>query len=328
MIFSRNTDDEEYEDDYEEEYEEEGKSHAVAILSILALLCAIGLGVLIVLIPFFRPAEEDPEALMHPIHKEEESILQQMPEDESYPIDEIPQETTEPTIPPEANPYTKYDFQYNRDNYLICQKQDSYPGVDVSAFQNNIRWQEVADSGIRFAMVRLGFRGYGAAGKMVEDSFAKKNLKGAREAGLAVGAYFFSQATSIREVDEEIEFLLNILGDFELDMPIVLDWEVASETGRTKNVDRRTLTDCLLYFCQIMTEKGYQPMVYFNWGQASRMIYLNELEDYPFWLALYQDRMTFPYRVEMWQYTCTGRVPGIDGDVDIDVYMPDMRASR
>ena len=66
-------------------------------------------------------------------------------------------------------------------------------------------------------------------------------------------------------------------------------------------------------------------MIYFNWTQASKMLYLNELEDYPFWLALYQDRMTFPYRVEMWQYTSEGSVPGIEGDVDINVYIPDLR---
>ena len=74
-----------------------------------------------------------------------------------------------------------------------------------------------------------------------------------------------------------------------------------------------------------MVDFGYQPMVYFNWSLADRRLYLNELEDYPFWLALYQDRMTYPFRVEMWQYTCTGRVPGINGDVDINVFMPDAR---
>ena len=87
----------------------------------------------------------------------------------------------------------------------------------------------------------------------------------------------------------------------------------------------RTLTDCLLHFCQVMEGKGYQPMVYFNWSQSRNLLFLHELEDYPFWLALYQDRMTYPYRVEMWQYTCTGRVPGIQGDVDINVFMPDSR---
>ena len=85
------------------------------------------------------------------------------------------------------------------------------------------------------------------------------------------------------------------------------------------------LTDMLRYFCDEMSGRGFDPMIYFNWTQSSKMLYLNELEDYPFWLALYQDRMTFPYRVEMWQYTSEGSVPGIEGDVDINVYIPDLR---
>ena len=243
--------------------------------------------------------------------------------------EEVTEDTTEPTIPPEANPYNKRDFQYNEHNYLLCTRQPSYAGVDVSAFQGDIDWEKVADSGIRFAIIRLGYRGWGKAGKMVEDPFAKQNLAGASDAGIEVGAYFFSQALNIQEVDEEIEFLLNILGDTYLDMPIILDWEIPA-TGsdakpRTAGVDARTLTDCLLHFCQVMEGKGYQPMVYFNWSQSRNLLFLHELEDYPFWLALYQDRMTYPYRVEMWQYTCTGRVPGIQGDVDINVFMPDSR---
>lgn len=319
----------------EEEYLEEEvvsrprKSYTVAVLWVLVIVSVLVLGALVVIcLPFFTPPPEnaidgDPESMLHSSHMEVENELMAEPILEA---EVVPEVTEEPTIPPEANPYNQYDFQFNRDNYLICQKQDSYPGIDVSAFQGKIDWKEVASSGIRFAMVRLGFRGYGAAGKMVEDEYAKTNLKGAQKAGLAVGAYFFSQARNIKEVDEEIEFLLKILGDTELNMPLVLDWEVVNAEGRTKGVDRRTLTDCLLHFCQVMEGKGYQPMVYFNWGQSSRMLYLNELEDYPFWLALYQDRMTYPFRVEMWQYTCKGRVPGIQGDVDIDVYIPDLRA--
>lgn len=291
-----------------------------AILGILALLAAAALIVVLVLsIPYFRTAEEDPEALAHPQHVVEEDILK------ADPIETEPEETAVPTIPPERNPYNQRDFQYNRNNYLICTKQDSYPGIDVSAYQGDVDWEQVAGSGIRFAIVRLGYRGYGKAGKMVEDSYAKKNLAGAAEAGLGVGAYFFSQALNIQEVDEEIDFLLDILGDTHLDMPIILDWEIVNESARTVNMDARTLTDCLLHFCQVMEEKGYQPMVYFNWSQSRNLIYLHELEDYPFWLALYQDRMTYPYRVEMWQYTCTGKVPGIQGDVDINVFMPDFR---
>ena len=289
------------------------------VLGLIALAAAIGLAaMLLVCMPYFE--EADPEVLVHENHINE---VYTEPVTEAPTEETEPEETVEPTIPPEANPYTKYDFQYNRNNYLLCQKQDSYPGIDVSAFQGKIDWQQVADSGIKFAMIRLGYRGYGKAGRMVEDEYAKANLEGAKEAGIAIGAYFFSQALSIEEVDEEIEFLLKILGDTRLDLPIILDWEqVGVEGARTEVMDARTLTDMQLHFCSVMEEKGYQPMIYFNWYQSSKLLYLNELEAYPFWLALYQDRMTYPYRVEMWQYTDKGRVPGIQGDVDINVYMP------
>jgi len=289
---------------------------------ILGLIAGLEAVILVLMLLVSLPAmlqEEDPEVLLHPSHQNELPL-----EETETPSEETePEETTAPTIPPEANPYGRLDFQYDQNNYLLCQRQDSYPGIDVSAFQGNIDWQKVADSGIQFAIVRLGYRGYGKAGKMVEDEYAKKNLEGAREAGLAVGAYFFSQALSIEEVDEEIEFMLNILGDFPLDMPLILDWEqVGVEGARSANMDARTLTDMQLHYCDIITEKGYRPMIYFNWYQSSRLMYLSELEDYPFWLALYQDRMTYPYKVEMWQYTDQGRVPGIQGNVDINVYMP------
>ena len=116
--------------------------------------------------------------------------------------------------------------------------------------------------------------------------------------------------------------MLKVLGDYELHMPIVLDWEIPTADARTAKMDARTLTALQEYFCKTMVEKGYTPMVYFNWHQSNTLLYLNELEAYPFWLALYSNRMTYPYHVEMWQYTSSGRVPGIRGDVDINVYMP------
>ena len=301
--------------------------HTEYVLTVIALLCTVLLVWMVILCrPYFQenqpsaetaeptasasepaelPEEEDPESLLH---------------DQTEPTD--PEETVEPTIPPEANPYGKLDFQYNRNNYLYSLKTDSYPGIDVSAFQGEIDWEKVRASGIEFAIIRLGYRGYGKSGKLVEDEYAQDNLEGATEAGLPIGAYFFSQALSIEEADEEIEFMLEILGDYVLEMPIILDWEIPVDTARTANMDGRTLTDIQLHFCSVMEEKGYQPMVYFNWYMSSRLLKLNELEDYPFWLALYQDRMTYPYKVEMWQYTDRGRVPGIEGNVDLNIYMP------
>ena len=246
----------------------------------------------------------------------------------------VPMETEAPTEAPAPegfvypelnlpeNPYSEEDFDYV-DRYLTCTAGPCMLGVDVSSWQYDITWPLVKASGIDFAIIRLGYRGYGKAGKLVADDYAKANLEGAKKAGLQVGAYFFSQALSIEEVDEEIAFFMEILGDFPLDMPIVLDWEqINAEGSRSLGMDARTLTDLQLHFCKTMTEKGYQPLIYFNWYQSTRLMYLHELEEYPFWLALYQDRMTYPYRVEMWQYTDQGRVPGIEGNVDINVYMP------
>ena len=294
------------------------------ILGILAALSAALLIVMIVLcLPYMSTPEktdEDPAALAAQHHAAAEYIPTEVP------TEPAPEETAEPTEPipvPERNPYDKYDFQYTQNNYLLCLRQDSYPGIDVSAYQGDIDWQKVKDSGIRFAFIRLGYRGYGT-GKLVEDEYAQKNLKEATEAGLPIGVYFFSQALNIKEVDEEIDYMLDILGDYELSMPIILDWEIPTEDARTANMDARTLTDLQLHFCETMTEKGFQPMVYFNWNMSSNLLYLTELEEYPFWLAFYQDRMTYPYRVEFWQYTDQGRVPGINGNVDINVYMPDL----
>ena len=287
-----------------------------AIMGIVAAIAAVLLIAVLVLSLPYMSRDEDPETA------KEQYIRQTEPKVEVILEPTISEtEPENPTIPPDRNPYGRYDFQYNRHNYLLLQNVDSSPGVDVSAHQGDIDWAAVKDSGIEFAIIRLGYRGYGS-GKLVEDEYAKKNLKEAKKAGLKIGAYFFSQALNIKETDEEIQFMLNMLADVDLDMPLVLDWEIPAEDARTKNMDARTLTDIQLHFCGQMKKMGYQPMVYFNWHQSENLYYLSELEDYPFWLALYQDRMTYPWKVEMWQWTSSGRVPGIQGNVDINVFMP------
>lgn len=313
----------EEEDDYPEEEavleDLRARSRRVRPEAVMGIVAAIATVLLIVVLVLSLPymfRDEDPETA------KEQYIRQTEPEEEVILEPTISEtEPENPTIPPDRNPYGRYDFQYNRHNYLLLQNVDSSPGVDVSAHQGDIDWAAVKKSGIEFAIIRLGYRGYGS-GKLVEDEYAKKNLQAAKEAGLKIGAYFFSQALDIKETDEEIQFMLNMLADVDLDMPLVLDWEIPAEDARTKNMDARTLTDIQLHFCGQMKKMGYQPMVYFNWHQSENLYYLSELEDYPFWLALYQDRMTYPWKVEMWQWTSSGKVPGIQGNVDINVFMP------
>lgn len=295
------------------------------IMAAIAVVAAVLLALaLVVSLPYMHRPKVDDDPEIYRDYGEEISL----PTPEETAIQEPTPEETAPgsrNATLDRNPYSRFDFQFTRHNYLKLQNVPSSVGVDVSQYQGEIDWNKVRASGVEFAIIRLGLRGYGQEGRMREDTCARQNLAGAKAAGLKIGAYFFSQALSIREVDEEIQFILDILSDTgtEPDMPVVLDWEIpAADNPRTKNMDGRTLTDIQLHFCGQMKKMGYQPMVYFNWHQSENLYYLADLEDYPFWLALYQEQMTYPWRVEMWQWTHTGRVPGISGDVDINVYMP------
>lgn len=219
------------------------------------------------------------------------------------------------------NPYGPTDFQYAGD-YLTCLAGESVLGIDVSSFQGDIDWEQVRSAGVEFVMIRIGGRGYGEEGRLYADTKAQENYAGAKAAGLQVGAYFFSQAISVAEAKEEAAYALELIRDWELEMPVVYDWEYLGQEARTANVDKRTLTDCTLAFCRDMEDAGREAMTYFNPNQSDNHIYLEELTEYRSWLALYSDRMTFPYRVDMWQYTNAGSVPGIEGEVDLNLYFP------
>lgn len=229
------------------------------------------------------------------------------------------QPTQPPTLPP--SPYTAEDYRYE-DGFLTCTAGETVLGVDVSSHQEEIDWKKVADAGIKFAFVRLGNRGY-TTGNLSADSYAMANLQGAREAGLLVGAYFFSQAVSVAEAKEEAKFALKVLDGFSLDLPLVYDWEYVSETARTAKVDKRTLTDCTLAFCKAIEKAGYDAMVYFNSYQATDLLYLHELEQYPWWLAMYDVNMEFPCKADIWQYTESGSVPGIRWKADVNLMFTD-----
>lgn len=285
-----------------------GRLRPETILLLIALGCAVALLVMVVLcLPYFG---QEPDQADHPLHTKDPQQQQSPP-------------PTQPTVPPAmANPYDHNDFQYQGD-YLKLLHGDSVTAIDVSAYQGEIDWEAVKAAGVDIAIIRVGLRGYGKSGRLAEDERARENLEGASAAGLKVGVYFFSQALNTQEVDEEIDLMLEIIRDYEITSYVVFDWEYISAEARTANMDARTLTDCSLHFCKRMEAEGYTPMVYFNTYQSQQLLYLEELQGYDFWLARYSDRMRFPYRVKMWQYTDSGRVPGIRGNVDINVYFPE-----
>lgn len=232
---------------------------------------------------------------------------------------ELPFSSQPPLV---KNPYTQADFT-DADGYRVCTAAETIRGIDVSEHQGDIDWQAVKDSGVEFAIIRVGYRGY-QSGDLFADENCQQNYEGAKAAGLKVGAYLFSQAVTVEEAQEEADFFLQCIAGWDLDLWAVYDWEYVSAEARTANVDKRTLTDCTKTFLDAVTLAGYQPMVYFNRSQSENRLYMEELTHYDFWLAMYHDPIeTFDYRMDMWQYTCTGSVPGIGGNVDINLWFPE-----
>ena len=193
------------------------------------------------------------------------------------------------------------------------------PGIDVSSYQKTINWELVKDSGVEFAMIRVGYRGYGS-GKLDLDDCFLSHMQGALDAGLDVGVYFFSQALTPEEAVEEAEYVLTWIEGYEITYPVVFDWEEVDVPARTDDMNMVMLTSCAEAFCRTIEDAGYDSAVYFNQAYGYQQFNLVSLRDYQFWLAEYAETPSFVYDFEMWQYTNEGAVPGIDGPVDLNIY--------
>ncbi len=192
-------------------------------------------------------------------------------------------------------------------------------GIDVSTHQKDIDWPAVAADGVDFAMLRLGLRGYTQGGLFMDKTF-EQNLQGALDAGLEVGVYFFSQAVTPEEAEEEADYILNVLDGQPLTFPVAFDWEpISGDKARTDGLDGETMTRCAAAFCKRIKDAGYRPAVYFNQTQGYLHYDLRDLAEYDLWLAEYDTTPDFYYHFDLWQYSHTGRVDGIQGDVDLDL---------
>ncbi len=195
-------------------------------------------------------------------------------------------------------------------------------GIDVSHHQGNIDWKAVADQGFEFAILRIGYRGYGKEGKVCPDTKYQEYIKGAREAGLDVGVYFFAQAINEDEAVEEAEFVLKILDGTKLDLPVVYDPEsILDDEARTDDVSGEQFTKNTVAFLKTIKDAGYEPMVYSNMLWEAYELDLKELKDIPVWYADYEPLPQTPYDFIMWQYSNEGKVNGISGVCDLDIQL-------
>ena len=173
-------------------------------------------------------------------------------------------------------------------------------------------------------MIRVGYRGY-SQGAIQPDTNFQKNMEGALKAGLDVGVYFFSQATTVREAEEEADYVLEAIRNYPVTYPVVFDWEfIDGQTARTDEMEGEHMTECAKTFCELVQAAGYTPMVYFNQEQGYLYYQLDQLDEFPFWLAEYDEKPDFFYDFDIWQYTHTGTVPGIEGNVDLNLAFRDL----
>lgn len=192
-------------------------------------------------------------------------------------------------------------------------------GIDLSVFQGDVDWDKAAADGVEFAIIRLGYRGYGK-GALQPDELFTSHLDGAHAAGIDTGAYFFSQALTAEEGREEARYVLEQLDGRRMEMPIYFDWEpIAVEDSRTNGYDYAHLTDSAVAFCQTIEAAGYRAGVYINRQQGYYHYDLRRLADYSLWVADYNSYPDFYYRFDMWQYTASGQLDGIDIQVDMNL---------
>ena len=220
-------------------------------------------------------------------------------------------------------PVNSYDASsFSLSNGVVQYKSDTiktYKGIDVSSYQGVIDWKKVKASGVDYVIIRLGYRGY-ETGKICLDDYFASNIKGALAAGLEVGVYFFSQAVTASEAIQEANFVLTNIKGYNITYPVVFDWEtINSTTARTNGISTEALCSSAAAFCKTIADAGYKPTIYFNMSCGYLKYDLSKIKSYDFWLAEYSDKPEFYYNFQMWQYSSSGKVSGINGNVDMNI---------
>lgn len=200
-------------------------------------------------------------------------------------------------------------------------KYTSLQGIDVSSHDEQIDWAKVKAAGVDFAYIRVGYTGW-ETGEIHKDTYFDYNIQSAKENGILVGVYYFSQATTITEVREEADFVLENIKNYEIDLDVCYDIEKAGEgLGRVDNLSRETWTQNAVTFLHIMENNGYKGMNYNSTNNFPKYFLLEYTQEFDTWVAHYGvDYPTYQYEFTIWQYTDSGSVDGIgENTVDMDI---------
>lgn len=191
-------------------------------------------------------------------------------------------------------------------------------GIDVSKWNKTIDWEKVKEDGIEFAIIRCGYRG-ASSGALVLDPMYEANIKGAIEAGIPVGIYFFTQATSEIEAIEEASMVIRLIEDYDVDYPVFLDSESAGGSGRADKLDIEERTAYHKAFLETIASAGYEAGIYASKNWLNNRLDMTQISQYKVWMAEYADVPTYDRYYDMWQYTSKGSVDGIETRVDLNL---------
>ena len=196
-------------------------------------------------------------------------------------------------------------------------------GIDVSYHNQGVNWNAVKAQGIDYAILRVGYRGYGT-GLLWEDKRFDQYMKAAKAAGMKLGVYFYSSAMNPAEAREEASFVIGLLAGAKLDYPVYFDTELSEDIppGRHDYLGKAVRTQVIPAFCETIRAAGYTPGVYSNLNFLNNHIPYAVYGPYTTWLASYtrDSRLpTFARPYDMWQFTASGSVNGIRGVADMNV---------
>ncbi len=194
-------------------------------------------------------------------------------------------------------------------------------GVDISKHNGQVNFNSIKSAGVDYVMLRLGARGYSTGQISLDDNFVE-NMEAAVEAGLDIGVYFYSQAVSLEEVMQEVNFVIQNLEPYRahITYPVAFDMEnVPNDKARIDGLSRDDKTAIANAFLGGIQAAGYAPMIYGNKEWLIKNVDLAKLQDYDVWLSQEQDIPDYPYQFAMWQYTTTGVLNGVSGDASLNL---------
>lgn len=224
-----------------------------------------------------------------------------------------------------TNNYSKSRFVYKDPimSYYLNGKEASWCGADISAKQGVVDFKKLKKAGCDFVMIKVGGRGY-SSGEIVLDDKLKDYMKGAKNAGLDIGVYFFSQAITKDEIEEEAETLLEAIKDYDVKYPVVFQMqEVEGDMARVEALDTDSRTTLAKLFLNTIDDAGYKPMLYGNKEWLLTKVDLEALAGYDIWLSQEADTPDYPYEFSMWQYDKAGTISGISEETGLNICFVD-----